>query len=510
MYLPLVDSRQFIQAIRDSGYKGTPSAVSELVDNAFEAQATKVQVAILDDATDPKNDEFTRIVEVLDNGSGMTPGTLHLALQFGGSTRFDSRTGTGRYGMGLPSSSVSQARCVDVFTWTQPGMVWHSYLDVDEVASGGLDGIPKPQRQAYPIESSEAKLSNGTLVRWSRCDRLSAIRQSTLVRGLHRELGRVFRHQIWNGKTISVNGETIRAIDPLFLIPPDGLEESAEPFGEPLEFPISVRNGRPGRPRISVVTARFARLPVAHWTDMNAQDKRRLGISKGAGVSILRAGREIDFGWYFMGNKRKENYDDWWRCEVHFEPDLDEMFGVSHTKQGIRPTEELKDILTPDLETIAHKLNAGIRKTFADHKQVTNTAARRAEAVDPCLPPAKTAPKILRPISAHWSPAKRAKINGLQYHTLSRRLRSDEFFRPVFNNNRLTITINKDHSFYEKLYGQLLSNGDHIESESVRHYLDAILFAAARAETLLDNANERDAAARARQLWGTILEAFLT
>ena len=32
------------------------------------------------------------------------------------------------------------------------------------------------------------------------------------------------------------------------------------------------------------------------------------------------ANREIDFGWFFMGNKRRENYDDWWRCEVKFEP----------------------------------------------------------------------------------------------------------------------------------------------------------------------------------------------
>ena len=509
MCLPLVDSRQFIQAIRDSGYKGTPSAIAELVDNAFEAQATKVQVLILDDVTDPKNAEFKRTVEVLDNGSGMPPQTLHLALQFGGSTRFDSRTGTGRYGMGLPSSSVSQARRVDVFTWARPGMVWHSYLDVDEVASGGLDGIPKPKRRAYPVESSEAKLASGTLVRWTRCDRLSAIRQSTLVRALHREIGRVFRHQIWKGNQILINGEPIKAIDPLLLTPPDDLDEAAEPVGEPLEFPITVRNGRPGRPRTSLVTVRFARLPVARWTDMSVQDKRRYGISKGAGVSILRAGREIDFGWYFMGSKRKENYDDWWRCEVHFEPDLDEIFGVSHTKQGIRPTEELKEILSPDLEAIAHRLNAGIRKAFADHKPVTNTAAKRAEAVDPCLPPAKRVPKTLRPINAPWAPAQRAKINGLQYRAMNRHLQSDEFFRPTFKNNRLTITINKDHSFFEKLYGQL-SNGDAIESESVRYYLDAILFASARAETLLDDPNEREAAARARKLWGTVLEAFLT
>jgi hypothetical protein len=44
---------------------------------------------------------------------------------------------------------------------------------------------------------------------------------------------------------------------------------------------------------------------------LSNEEKSSLGISKRAGVSILRGGREIDYGWHFMGSKRKENYDDW-------------------------------------------------------------------------------------------------------------------------------------------------------------------------------------------------------
>ncbi len=58
----------------------------------------------------------------------------------------------------------------------------------------------------------------------------------------------------------------------------------------------------------------------------------RLGIVGGGGVSVLRAGREIAHGWYLMGSKRKENYDDWWRCEIEFEPVLDEHFGITINK----------------------------------------------------------------------------------------------------------------------------------------------------------------------------------
>lgn len=509
MYLPLVDSKQFIQAIRDSGYKGTPSAVAELVDNALEAHATKIHIAILEDISDSANREFKWAVEVLDNGAGMSPETLHVALQFGGSDRFDSRTGTGRYGMGLPSSSVSQARRVDVYTCSQPGVAWHSYLDVDEVASGGLDGIPKPRRKTCPTAFTNKRFATGTLVRWTRCDRLSAIRQSTLVRNLHREIGRVFRHQIWKGKQILVNGEHVKAIDPLLLSPPNGLGESSELVGDALEFPISLSTGHPGRSYKSIVTIRFCRLPVACWAKLNVKDKRKYGISKGAGVSILRAGREIDFGWHFMGNKRKENYDDWWRCELHFESDLDEMFGVSHTKQGIRPTQKLKEILSPDMEAIAHQLNSDTRNAFAKEKQVIRTTEERIEAVDPCLPPPHSVPKILRPINVPWTAAQRAGIAGIRYRSVNQHLRSDEFFRPTYSKNRLTIIINKDHSFFEKLYGQLLE-GQAIEAQSVRHYIDAMLFSAARAETLLDDCDNHEAIARSRKLWGTVLEVFLT
>src|SRR6185503_9817521 len=127
---------QFIEATRDSGYKSTASSVAELIDNSLEAGATDIEIYF--------NESSTRQIQVSvrDNGCGMTPAVLRLALRFGGSTRFNSRQGTGRYGMGLPNSSLSRARRVDVYTWRTPKIVWWSYLDVDEVASGKLSSVP--------------------------------------------------------------------------------------------------------------------------------------------------------------------------------------------------------------------------------------------------------------------------------------------------------------------------------------------------------------------------------
>src|SRR5687767_10303763 len=112
----IVAVEQFVEATRDSGYKDFAAALAELIDNALEAEATKISIELIEDT------ERTLTVAVLDNGKGMTPSVLRLALQFGGSTRFNSRAGIGRYGMGLPNSSLSQTRRSDVYTWRSPGV----------------------------------------------------------------------------------------------------------------------------------------------------------------------------------------------------------------------------------------------------------------------------------------------------------------------------------------------------------------------------------------------------
>src|SRR5690349_15346347 len=200
---------RFIQATRDSGYKGTASAISELVDNAIQADATTIGIAVV---PDPDTSSSGLEVSVLDNGCGMDPSTLRQALRFGGSTRFGDRRGLGRYGMGLPNASLSQARRVMVFTWQSPKgargrdtpNVHSSYLDVDEIVRCEMIEVPEPQ--VVKVSPSECPGNSGTLVCWSQCDRLDNRRVSTIVRKLEVELGRRFRHFIWKGLRITVNG----------------------------------------------------------------------------------------------------------------------------------------------------------------------------------------------------------------------------------------------------------------------------------------------------------------
>src|SRR5258706_13444120 len=82
---------RFIQATRDSGYKGTASAISELVDNSIQAGASRIAISVT--AVASAEEEKALEVSVLDNGCGMDLFTLRQALRFGGSSRFGDRSG---------------------------------------------------------------------------------------------------------------------------------------------------------------------------------------------------------------------------------------------------------------------------------------------------------------------------------------------------------------------------------------------------------------------------------
>src|SRR5262249_32512740 len=138
-----------------------------------------------------------------------------------------------------------------------------------------------------------------------------------------------------------------------------------------------------------LVTVTFSELPVRAWHQLSNEEKRQLGVSNGAGISVVRANREIDFGWVFMGRKRRENYGDWGSCEIRFDPILDEAFGITHTKQQIRPQDYLLDALTPDLENIAKALNGRVRQAHLQIRAVDRTVEveRLASEKDQFLKP---------------------------------------------------------------------------------------------------------------------------
>jgi Histidine kinase-, DNA gyrase B-, and HSP90-like ATPase len=506
----IIELDHFIQATRDSGYKGTAAALAELIDNSYEAGATRVDVEVRRSGDGEPN------LVVADNGCGMLPSVLRRALRFGGSTRFNSRKGMGRYGMGLPNSSLSHARRVDVYTWTKSNAVWWSYLDVDEIVARRMNAVPVPRRVKIESERKINRSPSGTVVVWSKCDRLDYKYEKALITRLRKTLGQVFRFQLWEGKALCINGTPVLPVDPLFLRNGNNLT-GASPYGPPLKYEI--RFGLPGgRSRASMVLVTFTELPIKKWHRYSNEEKRSYGITKSAGVSIVRSGREIDYGWFFMGKKRKENYDDWWRCEIQFSPELDELFGVTNTKQGIHPTDALKGMLTPDIERTAHDLNSRVRKRYLQVKSDTfeSPAKHQAEDRDHLLePPARAfmggdkfsaygvshSPKVLR--------GRKRAVPGLAYRVEHKTLEDESFFIPLISSRELVVILNEEHPFYERVYLPIAKNTTDGNTRQLYRYLELMLFAVARAECSIPSSDGQAWARSMREAWSQALATFL-
>lgn len=485
--VPLIAEGNFIRATRDSGYKSTAAALSELIDNALQAGAHQIRVFAFEKIIEKERDIT---LAVMDDGGGMDQASLQRAVQFGGSSRFDDRSGLGRYGMGLPNSSVSQARRLEVMSWREAGICHGCQLDVDELLSGNQAGLPAATLVQLPSWAQEHAANQGTLVIWSRCDRLPHKKAVTLVEKLTSAIGRTYRRALWDGVEIRLNERLIEPVDPMFAHPKT-MEGGGILYAAPLKYRIRV----PGRSEETVVEVRFVELPVRDWHALPTKEKRAMGIVGGSGVSILRAGREIDFGWHFMGSKRRENYDDWWRCEISFVPAADELFGVTHSKQGIAPRSVLRSILSPDIEGIARVLNRRAREAFDSCRESqTGTAAAAATSRDEFLPPLRT--------------STRTPLRGshFKYQIQSAPLPTATLFSTTRRGTVITVRLNSEHPFVQTIYRR--ATGE-VDGRS-RLAIEKLILAAARARLSCTDSQQRDAVDSYISEWSDVLAAFTT
>ena len=329
-------------------------------------------------------------------------------------------------------------------------------------------------------------------------------------------LGRRFRYFLWDGISIDVNGDHVEPIDPLFLHP-RGRFAGAAQFCD--DFVYEIAADPENKNRTGTVRVRFSELPVAEWSRLSNFEKRDRGIAKGAGVSVVRGGREVDYGWFFLSRKRRENYDDWWRCEIQFDPVLDEAFGITHTKQQIRPKPYLLEALSDDMESMARLLNARARKAHHEAK----VAERFSEAEER----ASTRDRMLRPMPRFHRPRDERVLAELRrepgpvvadsgsdparmgYRIVPARLSDTAFFNYARDKNHLWLVLNREHPFFKVVYSTLLES-EAPRDVALRSQIDLLLLAAARSEALLDDHDAIEVAETLRKCWSDTLATFLS
>ena len=357
-----------IESLRDNGYSNTAYALAELIDNSLQAKATRVEVGFIEEQKQITERRTYSVTEIStwDNGIGMDAETLRIAMQFGGGTHRNDSSGMGKFGMGLPNSSISQCKRVDVWSWQNGQTPNYTYLDVDDMKAGTLEDVPAAILSDIPSKYgkffSGNKPNSGTLIIWSKLDRLNWKTGKSIYRHCEHIVGRMYRNFICN-ENIKIESVTYRkhsevdveeyeratfkANDPMYLLKNTSLPElpgnyKNEAFFEKMdEEIISVEYideyGMPRRDDVTITTS-MVKKNIADKILKNSVGK--LGTTpwgqhcrKNVGVSIVRANRELVLRDSFFTAALRESKGRFIGIEISFPPNLDYVFGVTNNKQ---------------------------------------------------------------------------------------------------------------------------------------------------------------------------------
>jgi hypothetical protein len=527
----LIVGDAFVRGMRDIGYKSTSYALSELIDNSVQADATWVDLVF----GFVKGRAMPAQIAVVDNGLGMYDKMVRASLVWGAGTRPDNRTGFGKYGYGLPSASVSQCLRVEVYSKTVGGTWAMSYLDVEEIGRGewtkdhriNTPAVKAAEPPAFVVDHLKAKnawpLESGTVVVWDKLDatRIDRRRREELRNNLLTNLGIIYRNYLAR-TPMTVDGVKVEPCDPLFLTP--GFRHFDTDKDRAIEQPpalVEVVDKESGDVR-GTMRIRFSRMPATFFRKPSAKNNNkpskgdnneRLAVADANnGIIFLRNGRQIDV----VKPPKSHTYlnattDRFWAVEVDFDATLDDEFGMTTAKQQIVPSDRVWDLLAQKA-----KIFEAIATMRTAYKKDAATVAAKAKKSKPASIEAiehaskfKTTPKPAdtpaRKEEAERNlkeeARRRAEEAGISPEVVEQELHAKEqessravetedlpgapFFRCEQRGGQRVLLLNVAHPFYTDLYAGPSSDA------RLRAGLEILLWALGETEVDADPESDR-------------------
>ncbi len=498
----------FVRGIRDLGYRSNADAFAELIDNALQAHASRIDVVFGYDGT-TSNKKPVQLA-VVDNGHGMEPDMIRMAVMWGGTHRENDRSGFGRYGYGLPCSSLSLGRRFTVISKVGGGALHAVCLDLDEIAAGdytdaqGNIVVPGASTATLPSFVSDYIAENhpegwesGTVIYIENLDRLEWLTSRGLRQNVRRQFG-VTYHKILGEAEIFVDGEYVDPIDPLFLTPKFHLHDLDEERAQGLTpVKVEVRDPASGG-YLGTITLRYVWLPPSFGSVDKSRDA--VGINANARFSILkeyhglifsRNGRLIDVQtrtpWTtFINNDR------YIKVEIEFSATLDEAFGVTTAKQQVTVSPVIWDILQ----------QAGLPKAIEQLRK----KVKEAKASPPC----GDEPRVLKHKFSAASAIGDGKLNrqtapirrGFPYLVVVEKAPRQPFFRVEGHEGAWTLYLNTMHRFYREVYDGPASTPE------LKTSLEVLLFSS-ESQISLINQEDKENQNMKLSLWSDRLDAVL-
>lgn len=376
-------------SLRDIGYD-FETALADLVDNCIAAGATQVDIAI-------KFDGAASMVTVADNGRGMTERQLEEALRFGSRRKYGEQD-LGKFGLGLKTASLSQARRLTVVSRPASSRTIRGLtLDLDHVeASDCWEVLVRRASDLPPSFAAPLRTGSGTVVVWEGLDRVLTYanpdgewarrKLQQLAESAADYLAMVF-HKFIEGAdgleprlklTInrdvgrSTHGDVLQAWDPYV-----SSEPATRCLGE-VRYPVATANAT------GYVTVTSHVLPPKEAFTTVAAFERAGGPLKWnrqQGLYIYRSGRLIQAGGW-AGMRTLDEHMKLARVAIEFDPVLDPLFQVNVAKMRVSLPAELKSQIRAQISEVCHEADRSYRAASTNRSGQERPSSNGAGASD--------------------------------------------------------------------------------------------------------------------------------
>lgn len=542
-----VSAGQALQSMRDSDFD-CYSAYAEAIDNSIQANATEINIQF-DTEKGRGNKEHIKRIAFIDDGDGMDQDLIHNCLVLGYSSRFNDRSGIGRFGVGMTMGAIHECRHVSVFSRDKDQGDWLTTSLNIKSSDDGSVLIDPPKSSKFPDWVTDLKpVGSGTAVVWSDYDR-QVENGRKIIDECKIYFGRVFRNFIWDGLKIFINGELINAIDPLYVtmkntkFPKDTPAALAAPILLDWTIPEDIAEYQGQKDTITIKLSLLnEEIRGFRGTGQRKEVEDRY-IDRNQGISITRKGREVAYGPipYWPGSQKWfDQIDRWWGCEIEFSPLLDRVFQVKNIKRGAVPVHDLKVAIFEAINPTVQNYTSEIQRTWdqkaekkeadekqkgehdSGHKEAEKIAKKKntEDTSKPVVDPEKAAQELIDSITKYQdSTDKDAIIAGWRsqpYTIESDTWKGKEFIelKPLGGND--VLLYNQSHPLMKRL-GKLeekITSDENIGSIAIASELktvvDLLLLSYVKAESKMSKDDETiELLEDLRTNWGMFVNSYI-
>jgi hypothetical protein len=491
----LPDPSRLIYGLRDTGYDFY-TAAADIIDNSIAAGATEVNIQV------DLEQDGRKFVYFGDNGCGLDADGIFEAMRYGAPKRQNLKS-LGKFGLGLKTASSSICLHFALISRPDPGaplekLAW----DLEHVeAENHWEMLQQPVTPVEEHYFKELCGDKGTLVVWSKCDRLlsknyeepggAAERRAVThrIEKLREHISLVFHRFLdpndgdYPTVTITVNDIPVEHWNPFF---PEKSEQVLPDHAR--ELAIQLEDG-------STHKARMSAWILPHSKDLSKEENAVAKISSRAqGFYIHREGRIIHNGGWLGVFRSDDPHYSLLRVEFDFDHELDEAFKIDVKKSRIlfdpALEEALRKILTPFWNEANDRYRRRNRQAAQDAALNHTSANKTIEKVGP-----KSASVVSIDEKGQEVTVNNNRGSGIKLHIPVNShvnanstyieavddITSGHVWEPAMRSSsesghRIGVRINKHHDFYQKIYLRAAALGDAVEG------IDFLLWAFAAAE----------------------------